>query len=92
MKYKTRDIREEFVLREETTLESMNNAYVRIKRLGGSFFKVSENSSFDIEKRKNMIMHMISYFETREEFEKCQSLMNLLKKVGVNSFSTKRYM
>lgn len=76
---------------ESVTYSTMNDAYLRIKRLGKAFPKVDVNSTFTKNDRVKMLMRMVSFFEQNEEYEKCSFLMSILKMFGITNFCTAKY-
>jgi hypothetical protein len=89
---KTYQLESEILLKEETTENTMNDAFSRIKRLGKAFFTFESGSGFTKSKRIRMVKQMVSYFERKEEYEKCAFLMIVLNKFGVVNFRTSDYI
>jgi hypothetical protein len=89
---KTYQLESEILLKEETTENTMNDAFSRIKRLGKAFFTLEGGTGFTHNKRIRMVKQMISYFERKEEYEKCAFLMKVLNEFGVIKFRTSDYI
>jgi hypothetical protein len=85
-------IKSEKSFKEEVTINTMKDAYYRIRKLGKAFSKVTIDSRFKKDDRVKMLKRMISFYEQSEEYEKCSFLMNILKMFGINNFCTREYM
>jgi hypothetical protein len=92
MSMKTYQLESELILKEETTENTMNDAFSRIKRLGKAFFTFEGGTGFTNNKRIRMVKQMVAYFERKEEYEKCAFLMKVLKEFGVLKFRTSEYI
>jgi len=89
---KTTQLESEILFKEDITENTMNDAFSRIKRLGKAFFTFEGETGFTITKRIRMVKQMVSYFEKKEEYEKCAELMKTLNKFGVIKFRTSDYV